>query len=213
MLVSCSGLAGSGKDTVADYLVEQYGFSRISFAGTLKDAVSCIFGWDRTLLEGTTPESRLWREQIDQWWADRLNIPHLSPRWILQFFGTNVCRTHFHDDIWLACVENKLRRLTGKVIVTDCRFSNEIQTIKKIGGITIRVERGPKPTWYNDAVTINTKPTTLGCEIAKDKLRGLGIHSSEYSSVGLEYDFYLNNNHSIEELYRQVEEVLDQTKQ
>ena len=65
LIIGICGFQGSGKDTVADYLVNTHDFRRISFAGTLKDAVSAIFGWDRELLEGRTRESREWREQID----------------------------------------------------------------------------------------------------------------------------------------------------
>ena len=105
MIISIAGLIGSGKDTAADYLCTVHGFKRMSFAGTLKDAVAAVFGWDRELLEGSTKHSREWREQIDQWWADRLGIPDLTPRWILQHWGTEVCRKGFHQDIWkISCL-------------------------------------------------------------------------------------------------------------
>ena len=98
MIIGLVGLIGSGKDTVADYLVNVHGFRRESFAGTLKDAVAAVFGWDRTLLEGRTRASREWREQVDTWWAARLNMPDLTPRWVLQYWGTEVMRRGFHDD-------------------------------------------------------------------------------------------------------------------
>ena len=53
------------------------GYQRISFAGVLKDACANIFGWDRVLLEGNTPESRAFREMPDEWWSKRLDIPTL----------------------------------------------------------------------------------------------------------------------------------------
>ena len=92
MIIGFVGFIGSGKDTAADYPVNFHGFRRDSFANALKDAVSHVFGWDRTLLEGRTRQSREWREQVDQWWANRLNMPHLTPRWILQYWGTEVCK-------------------------------------------------------------------------------------------------------------------------
>jgi cytidylate kinase len=72
MIIGICGFIGSGKDTIADYLANVRQFRRISFAGTLKDAVSAVFGWDRELLEGRTQQSRAWREQPDEWWSQRL---------------------------------------------------------------------------------------------------------------------------------------------
>ena len=83
MIIGLVGFIGSGKDTAADYLVNFHGFRRDSFAATLKDAVADIFGWDRTLIEGRTTESREWRECQDDWWSKRLGMP-ITPRWILQ---------------------------------------------------------------------------------------------------------------------------------
>ena len=87
-IVAICGFIGSGKNTAADYLVSDCKFVRASFASSLKDAVSSVFGWDRELLEGITEESRLWRENVDIWWSERLNIPNLTPRWVLQHWGT-----------------------------------------------------------------------------------------------------------------------------
>ena len=96
MIIGITGLIGSGKDTAADYLCTFHGFKRMSFASALKDAVAIIFNWDRELLEGSTKASREWREQVDEWWAERLNIPHLTPRWVLQQWGTDVARKNFY---------------------------------------------------------------------------------------------------------------------
>jgi hypothetical protein len=132
MILGVTGLIGSGKDTVADYLCTFHGFKRVSFAASLKDAVSSVFGWDRELLEGSTKTSREWREQTDIWWSTRLQM-EITPRWVLQYWGTDVLRNHFHTDIWVASVENKLRQSTDNIVITDCRFANEVDAIKQIG--------------------------------------------------------------------------------
>lgn len=208
MILGVTGFIGSGKDTVADYLCTFHGFKRISFAASLKDAVASIFGWDRELLEGTTKTSREWREQKDDWWSTRLEMD-ITPRKILQYWGTEVCRNGFHPDIWVASVENKLRQATDNIVITDCRFSNEVMAIKNAGGITCRIERGARPEWYEDAVNLNKGPSQIGWAIAKAKLKDLGVHASEYSSVGLDYDFYIENNASIDELHQKVKSIIN----
>ena len=140
MIIGVCGFIGSGKDTIADYLVNIHQFRRESFANTLKDAVSSVFGWDRTMLEGRTKQAREWREQVDEWWSKRLNQA-ITPRWILQYWGTEVCRKGFHDDIWIASLENKLRNSSDDVVISDCRFPNEIKAIRNQGGIVLRVVR------------------------------------------------------------------------
>lgn len=64
MLIGVVGFAGSGKGTVADILVRDHGFKKLSFADALKDAVATIFGWERHLLEGDTDESREFAKRL-----------------------------------------------------------------------------------------------------------------------------------------------------
>lgn len=203
-IIAVSGRIGSGKDTVADYLVTHHGFKRMSFAESLKDAVAVIFGWDRILLEGSTTRSRQWREQVDTWWAERLGIPNLTPRYVLQQWGTDVLRRHFHDGIWIASLQYKLENSEDDVVITDARFKNEIDAIKNIGGTTLRVSRGPTPDWYDVALKYNQ-----GDGQAALTLDALGIHASEYSSVGLQYDYQLDNNGTITDLHDKIKAVLD----
>jgi len=208
MIMGITGLISSGKDTAADYLCTVHGFKRMSFAGTLKDAISVVFGWDRELLEGTTSLSRVWREQVDEWWADRLGIPDLTPRYILQQWGTEVGRKGFHTDIWVASVENQLRRrlLIDDIVITDCRFPNELAAIKNAGGVTIRIQRGPDPEWYPYAELYNRAESIAQREMYLEKL--VDVHESEYSSVGLPHDFLVTNNKTITELHRQLEAIV-----
>lgn len=205
-IIAVAGLIGSGKDTVADYLCTFHGFKRLSFASSLKDAVSSVFGWDREMLEGSTKSSREWREQVDPWWAERLNMPNLTPRHILQQWGTEVLRNHFHDDIWIASVENKLRTAQDDIVITDCRFRNELTAIKRVGGITMRVNRGPNPSWYDTAVQYNKGAEFQ--ELLLAELNDSGVHASEYSSVGLEYDHQIDNNGDLLQLYDKINKVI-----
>ena len=203
MIIGICGFIGSGKDTVADYLVNFHEFRRESFASTLKDAVAAVFGWDRTMLEGRTKEAREWREQVDPWWAERLAMPTLTPRWVLQYWGTEVCRKSFHDDIWIASLENKLRMSKDNVVISDCRFPNEIQSIRDAGGKIVWVQRGELPEWYQTALDANA-----GHNYAVQDLKMRKIHASETAWVGTDFDSILDNNYTIDNLYQQAKLIV-----
>lgn len=204
MIVGFCGFIGSGKDTAADYLINYHGFRRDSFANSLKDAVANVFGWDRILLEGKTKEAREWREKIDPWWANRLNKPNLTPRWVLQYWGTEVCRQGFHDDIWIASLENRLLKTKDDIVISDVRFPNEIAAIKKAGGKVIRIVRGKDPDWYNDAKLANAGEHVIGSAIAGARMRNRKIHSSEWAWIGNGIDFEIDNNGTIDNLFNQI---------
>ena len=203
MIIGVCGLIGSGKDTVADYLQNFHEFRRESFASTLKDAVAAVFGWDRVMLEGRTKEAREWREQVDPWWAQRLNMPELTPRLMLQLWGTEVCRKGFHDDIWIASLENKLRTSKDHVVISDCRFPNEIKAIKEQGGKILWVQRGVIPHWYDIACAANK-----GDSKATQWLINEGIHASETAWAGTSFDHIVNNNSTIDSLYTTVKSLV-----
>ena len=210
MIIGICGLIGSGKDTIADYLQNIHQFRRESFAHALKDAVAQVFGWDRELLEGRTKESREWRETVDPWWSTRLAMPHLTPRYVLQVWGTEVARKSFHDDIWIAALENKLRKTHDDVVISDCRFPNEIKAIKAAGGIVIRVTRGPEPEWYKYAEKVNRGPTNnVEWRLSKNELETYNIHASETAWVGTEFDAVIDNNEDgLDNLYRQIKRLV-----
>jgi hypothetical protein len=208
MIIGFVGFIGSGKDTAADYLVNFHGFRRDSFANTLKDAVAAVFGWDRVLLEGRTKEAREWREQVDPWWAERLKMPHLTPRWVLQYWGTEVCRQGFHDDIWIASLENKMRKTGDDIVISDVRFPNEIKAIKNAGGKVVRVVRGPDPEWYQDAWNVNEGPTNMSWAISRARMESLKIHSSETSWIGRGIDHEIDNNGTIDQLFEQIRSLV-----
>ena len=205
MIIGICGFIGSGKDTAANYLVGWHGFRRDSFAGALKDAVAAVFGWDRELLEGLTTEARAWREQVDPWWSERLGMPHLTPRWVLQYWGTEVCRQGFHDDIWIAALENRLRQRTGHTVISDVRFPNEVAAIRNAGGRIVWIRRGADPEWCTTLIEMRQN-STLG--ICTDYMRQFNVHASEWAWVGTKFDTVVDNNGSVEQLYDSLKNLV-----
>ena len=204
-IIGIVGFIGSGKDTVADYLVNFHRFKRESFANSLKDAVSQVFGWPRELLEGRTKESRDWRETRDDWWTNRLK-KDITTRYVLQYWGTEVIRKGFHDDMWVASLEHRLLNTKNDIVITDCRFPNEIKAIRAAGGQVVRIKRGTEPEWFDAAKSMNKGPSrNMSWALSKQKIEQLGVHASETAWVGQKFDVLLNNDGTIEELYQQIE--------
>ncbi len=191
MLIGLCGYIGSGKNAVAEMLVKNHGYEQDSFAKSLKDAVSAVFGWPRELLEGNTPDSREWREAPDTWWTEQLEMP-VSPRLALQVIGTEVFRGKYHNNIWVASL---LRRVGDrKVVVSDVRFPNEIKLIQEYGGKVIWVKRD-MPEWANTGME-----ASIGDENAVMTMQKLGIHSSEWAWTGSQFDYTINNDKGLQEL-------------
>lgn len=194
MIIGLIGLIGSGKGTVGDMLIEQ-GYQHQSFATPLKDACASIFNWDRQMLEGDTLQSRSWREQADPWWSKRLNIPEFTPRLALQLVGTDVFRNHFHQDIWILSMKS---RLQGNIVITDARFPNEVNMIRNVGGVIVRVKRGDDPEWFDIAAK---KPDSMATLFPD-------IHASEYSWCGTQPDYMILNDGSLQDLQSTVTDLL-----
>jgi hypothetical protein len=174
-IIGLCGYIGAGKSTVAQILAELSETAEIlNFADALKDVISAVFGWDRTLLNGDTSESRAFREAPDKWWSERLKM-NITPRFIMQNWGTELIRDAFHPDIWAAVVERKIMNSSAQtVIIADCRFINEIDLIKRLGGVLILVQR--------------------------DGANGASTHKSEHEWEGAEIDAVIKNSGNMDDL-------------
>lgn len=209
MIIGITGLIGSGKDTIASHLVEKYSYERYSWAAPLKDITATLFGWDRDMLEGTTLEQRAKREQVDAWWDRKLDKYDLvSPRWALQFIGTEVMRNTLHPDIWILA---GIKRIEGKkkVVIPDTRFPNEIKAIREMGGVIWNVQRGSLPEWYPKLIEFkkdpNFKPSLVEWFMSENYPQ---VHASEYSWVGTEFNAIFHNNETVNRLQQSVDSII-----
>lgn len=194
MIIGICGLISSGKGTVADILVNEYGYKKLSFADKLKDAVAVIFGWDRQMLEGDTDESRAWREQKDVFWSAETGRT-ITPRLVLQEFGTECMRNGFHDDIWVSLAKKHIIDNPGaNFVIPDVRFPNEANMIKSIHGEVWRIRRGPDPVWFRMYQDIGVEP--------KD------VHASEWAWANVNFNKIIDNGGTIEMLKSQVKDHL-----
>jgi hypothetical protein len=202
MLIGVVGFISSGKGTVGEILVE-HGFTKDSFAKPVKDAVSVMFGWPRELLEGDTELSRTWREEPDVFWSEKFGR-EFSPREALQLMGTEAGRETFHPNIWVISLFNRAK---GKdVVVTDVRFKNEIDYIQNNEGIVIRVKRGEDPEWYDWL-------SSESDEFYREQImKGRGVHRSEWDWVGCDFDYVIENDGTVQQLRKKLEEVLQKIK-
>ena len=196
MIVGFLGFIGSGKGTAGDILVRN-GFEKESFAASLKDISSLMFGWDRALLEGDTPESRKFRETPCPFWTEKFG-KEFSPRMALQLMGTEVGRNLFHENFWIMNLEKRLDK-SKDYVITDVRFPNEIKFIKDNGGFLVETRRGTKPHWYDVAAQANN-----GIDAALRFMEKEGPHISEWAWIGTKIDAMLENNGSLEEFESKV---------
>jgi len=199
-IVGLVGFIGSGKGTVAETLVKRYNYRQDSFAASLKDACAVMFDWPRHLLEGDTTESREWREIPDVWWGEQLGIENFTPRYALQYIGTDVLRSHFSQDIWFLTLQNRLRKNPNQdVIISDVRFPNEIKFIQDQGGAIVRIHRGEDPAWFDIAKRANNGDIWSKSLMTQDPdLKK--IHQSEWAWVGSRIDYTIMNSGTLLDL-------------
>jgi hypothetical protein len=129
-VVAFTGVAGSGKSTATRYLVEQRGYALVKFAGPLKDMLRAI-GLDDRHIEGDLKE-----EPIPL-------LRYKTPRHAMQTLGTAWGRDCIGEDFWLRLWQMRAMDIIAngdRVVVDDCRFPNEAQAIRKLGGDIFKLD-------------------------------------------------------------------------
>lgn len=168
MIIGLTGYAQSGKDTIAKILVENYGYTRIAFADKIRE----FLYETNPMFDSVAGEPIFVRERVNRdGWEEAKKSPHI--RRLLQTSGV-AARKVFGENFW---VQQALREVhfEGNYVITDVRFTNEADAIKKYDNAQIwRVKR-------------------LGVE-------AINTHESETQMDGYKADQLFSNSGSIEDL-------------
>lgn len=177
LLIGLSGKAGAGKSTVGDYLAGAHGYAQFAFAEALKEVVQKVFLFtDEQMTFGKEAEDPRWK---------------VSPRFCLQWLGTEVLRDVW-PDIWIRHLRQEIMDFLSSngqrlIVVTDVRFRDEAEALKRLGAVLVRIER-------NEVPRLQTWATK---------------HVSEVDLDGWDrWDFQIANDGSLTDLAVKVEEML-----
>lgn len=169
-IISLSGFARSGKDTVAATLVDLCDYTRVSFADAIRDA---LYTLDPVISDPGRPWQHRLSTMVDSIGWDGVKTQFPEARRLLQVFGTEVGRDTFGDSVWLDKVMDKIRS-GGQYVVTDTRFHNEYDLLKASGACMV---------W-----------------ISRPGVRPVNSHLSDDALVGIPFDVYIDNDGTLEDL-------------
>lgn len=178
MIIGLSGYAQTGKDTVAQYLVEEYGFTRIAFADAIRDA---LYALDPIVHDyPAIPGIRLsWIVDKAGW--ETVKQDSAEVRRMLQKMGTEVAREQWDNDFWVNIAMKKANGIEN-VVIADVRYPNEYLAIVENGGQVWRINK------------LDNKP--------------VNNHPSETALDGFEFDWGIPNYGTIEDLHAVIDGIM-----
>ena len=177
MIIGLSGYARSGKDTAADRLVSKHGFSQYSFAAPMKEAMYIL----NPIVGSDSIGPFKYKNLVDTYGLDKAKESNPEIRRLLQVFGTEVGRNMFGENFWVDLALNKIN--VDKAVISDVRFKNEADAIKKAGGKVWRINRN------------GVGPVT--------------DHSSEIDLDDYSFDHIIDNDYSVVDLNNIVDMLLE----
>lgn len=184
MIIGVNGNKGSGKDTVGQYLVDNYGFERLSFAAKLKESAAALFEVDPSVWEElkNDKDARVILEAPSDVFDGKWAKIDIDVRTFLQRYGTEAHRDIFGYDFWVEALLGDYQISEKRdFVVTDARFDNELYRIQVLDGLTVRIER----------------PGTEG-----------DGHASEIPPRKELIDYTINNSGTLEDLYASVDDFM-----
>ena len=175
----------AGKDTLAKHLIDNYNYTKYAFADPLKKSCQEIFLLNEEQMDGNL------KETVDERWG-------VSPRVMFQKVGTEIFREKLIDvfpemepiakNLWVyrfkKWYEQELKKNNNlKVVITDCRFPNEINIVKELGGVIIKIERNNN--------------------------NSMDSHVSEKNIDNINGDYIIKNNSSIDKYYEEMDKIMN----
>ena len=127
LVIALTGPAGSGKSTAARHLVNAHGYALVKFAGPLKSMMRMVGLSDREI-EGDLKEE------------PSAVLCGRTPRYAMQTLGTEWGRDIIGPDFWANVwfeVAAEVLDQGGRVVCDDCRFDNEAEAVRKLGGLVL----------------------------------------------------------------------------
>ena len=131
MIIGLSGYAQSGKDSTAELLCLNYGYTRVAFADPMRQALMTI----NPRLDSITRVSDMVE---DYGWDTAKRNPEV--RRLLQVLGTDFGRKMLGDDVWINIALSGIKS-EDKIVISDVRYPNEAEAIKKLSGSLWRINR------------------------------------------------------------------------
>jgi hypothetical protein len=179
MIIGLSGYAQTGKDTIANYLVENYGYKKISFADPIREA---LYRLNPKVAIADMVGVPL-RAVVDGLGWENVKVESEDTRELLQRMGTEVGRDMFGEDFWVNQAMQKAQHYDN-VVFADVRFENEINAILAASGDVWRVL---KPGV--SAVNRHVSETALDYYTFKREIHNLGSIEELHEIV----DYFINH--------------------
>jgi hypothetical protein len=183
VIIGVTGKKHHGKTTIGNHLADKYDFRHCPFADPMKEAVAALWG--------------ITRKEVDDYKEEPGEIPlvevhiTISDKYVytytwrehLQRFGTNMGRRVLGEEIWIDQLFEGQNWSDGDhIVISDVRFDNEAEALKRVGGWIIQVVR---PDLVDD-----------------------DEHESEDGIDPDNIDYVIINDDSLEHLQECVDEVL-----
>lgn len=135
-LIAISGIARCGKDTLAQALAGQFAYRQYSFAEPIYRMLHALPYLEHLNSNLSTEEKEA-------------EVPFYgkSPRRMLQTLGTEWGRNLISPELWISIMEQKLQNKMditrhSAFVISDLRFANEAEWVRKQGGLVVRIYRG-----------------------------------------------------------------------